>query len=310
MLNIFNKLASILMLFMVTTLATANSLPSTAVSAEWLKDNLDNRDIRILDVSKKPASFVKGHIPNALSVHRKLDLGDTQAIPPNNYPGKKQFEELMQKLGITSKTTIVAYDDNKSMYATRLLSIMELYGHDPAKLKLLDGGWLNWASLEYPVEMGEAKMPKKTSYKVKATNLDRLVGSSDIYRDVVMKARPEIMLMDARPNAEFAARKIRSVRGGNIPGSINLTGENFMDAENHRLKPMSEIQQMLSDAGFSKDKEIYVYCHSGDRSAHVYWILTHMLGYDKVSINDSGWHGWANTTTYPAREEIWAWQKP
>ncbi|MCA1805131.1 MAG: sulfurtransferase [Xanthomonadaceae bacterium] len=300
------------MILLVWALAFAGIVsaqqPSSLVEAEWLKANLDNPNIRILDVSKNPKDFGKGHITNALSVDRHLDLGDTTALPPTLYPNKEQFERLMGRLGITPDTTVVAYDDNKSLYAARLTTIMEAYGHDPSKLKILNGGWVYWEGKEYPMETGPAKMPAATRYSASAADQSRLVSSSEIYRDVVLGAKPGVMLLDARPADEYQAKKIRAVRGGNVPGSINLTGANFMSDEDHRIKPLDEIRKMLTDAGFTPDKEIYVYCHSGDRSAHAHWVLRHMLGYENVRVNDSGWKGWAETLSYPAKDQAWAWQ--
>lgn len=278
------------------------------VDAEWVRDNIDEPGIRILDVSSNPEHFEQGHIPNALPINRHLDLGDTSAEPPNKYPDKAQFEQLMSKLGITPETTVVVYDDNKSLYATRLTTIMEIYGHNPSKLKILDGGIRNWSMNEFTVATGSAEMPTATDYTANNADKDILISSEDIYRDVVLGARPDVMLLDTRPADEHNAEHIRSVRGGNIPDSINVTGANFMSDDDHRLRSLDEVQGLLEESGVAQDQDIYVYCHSGDRAAHVYWILTRELGYENVHVNDSGWKGWATRLNYPVDNEVWAWQ--
>lgn len=65
------------------------------VEAEWLKDNLNDKNIRIVDVSNKADTYEKGHIPGAVKVNRYLDLSNTSIAPTNHYPTKEQFEKLM-----------------------------------------------------------------------------------------------------------------------------------------------------------------------------------------------------------------------
>jgi thiosulfate/3-mercaptopyruvate sulfurtransferase len=282
--------------------------PIALVEAEWLRDNLKNPNIRIVDVSNKADTYGKGHIPGAVQVRRALDLGDPTKAPPHLYPTKEQFEKLMVRLGINPGTTVVAYDDSVSLFASRLLVIMEMYGHDTGKLKLLNGGSVRWQALGYP--MGTTPVtPPATSYKVSRMYLDRFVSWDEIYRDVVLGDKPEIMLLDSRPAAEYKAQNIRSIRGGYIPKAINVTGADAMAAD-QRFKSLDQIKKMYADAGFTPDKSIYEYCHSGDRSAHAYIILKHLLGYQNVRFNDGGWLEWSTILSLPAEGQVWLWDAP
>ena len=46
---------------------------------------------------------------------------------------------LMGRLRVSDDTTVVAYDDFNTTYATRLWWVLHYYGHTAAKV--LDGGW-------------------------------------------------------------------------------------------------------------------------------------------------------------------------
>jgi thiosulfate/3-mercaptopyruvate sulfurtransferase len=303
------KLKTLVVSMLVVFLSATTSWAISLVDAEWLKANLDDKNIRIVDVSNKPDSYGKGHIPGAVKVNRYHDLGNTSAIPPTLYPTKEQFEQLMSRLGIDKDSVVVAYDDTYSIFASRLLVLMELYGHDTNKMKLLNGGMVKWKALEFPVTKDAVRV-KPAKYHVDNIRLDIFVSWSDIYRDVVLGARPEVMLLDSRPEAEYTAKNIRSIRGGHIPKAANVTGANANNKEDHTYKPIAEIKKMYEEKGFTSDKTIYEYCHSGDRSAHAYIILKHLLGYKNVRFNDGGWVEWSNILSLPAAGQVWLWEAP
>jgi thiosulfate/3-mercaptopyruvate sulfurtransferase len=301
------KITGMLLSSMVILLWAPASWAISLVEAEWVKGQCNEAGIRIVDVSSKPDTYVKGHLPCAVKVNRYIDLSDTSTVPPNRYPTKEQFEKLMMRLGIDKNTTVVAYDDSLSLFASRLLVLMELYGHSNDKLKLLNGGSVRWKKLGYPMSTEPAR-PRNTEYRVDNVRLDVFVSWSEIYRDVVLGAAPEIMLLDSRPSDEYSGKKIRSIRGGHIPDAVNVTGADAVNKEDHRFRTIAEMRKMYEDKGFTPDKTIYEYCHSGDRSAHAYVILKHLLGYKNIHFNDGGWQEWSTNLSLPAEDEVWLWE--
>lgn len=303
--RIFMNKVGIAVVVWACAMAGAAEARIALVEADWLKANLDRPDIRIVDVSGKDDVYGKGHIPGAVQVRRHLDLGDTGAPVPTLYPNREQFTKLMERLAITPEATVVVYDDSKSLYATRMLFIMELYGHDTGKLKLLNGGSVRWKSLGYPMS-ATRETPAATSYAVTGTRMDRRLSKEEVLRDVVLNAKPGTALLDARPAPEYKGENIRSIRGGHIPKAVNVTGADAMTKE-HTLRPLDEVRNMFEAAGFTPDKSIYVYCHSGDRSAHAYIILRHFLGYENVRSYDGSWIEWSTNLALPAAGQVWVW---
>lgn len=298
----------LLLVILVSILSLTQAMAIDIVNAEWLQKRIGDKSIRIADVADKAEAYDESHLPGAVQVKRYLDLGDTNAVPPTLFPTRKQFERLMSRLGIDNSTTVVAYDDKFGLFASRLLVIMEYYGHDTKKLKLLDGGIVNWKSLNYPITTDEPTIAA-TRYKSGSGNNIRITWS-DVYRNAVLGEVPEVFLLDTRPVPEHAAKNIRSIRGGFIPSAVNLTGTDANVKETHTFKPVDEIRRMYEAKGVASDRIIYTYCHSGDRSAHAYITLKYLLGYKDVKVYDGGWAEWAALVSLPVAGQIWLWDAP
>jgi thiosulfate/3-mercaptopyruvate sulfurtransferase len=75
-----------------------------------------------------------------------------------------------------------------------------------------------------------------------------------------------------------------------IPGAINIPYNKFLE-RNGVLKPVSEMTDILGEAGISADDELLIYgecqpCGGGPSAAtYVYWI-TKYLGHEKVKLMD------------------------
>jgi thiosulfate/3-mercaptopyruvate sulfurtransferase len=238
-------------------------------------------------------------------VSRHVDLEDPTSYPTNKYPQKRQFLQLMSRLGIDNNTTVVAYDDKPSVFASRMVFVMELYGHDVHKLKLLDGGITKWKADGRPVTTRASKARHAERYVAIGPDKSMLVSWSDVFRDVVQKQRPDVILYDARPLAEFNGSKIRTIRGGHIPGAINVVGVKAANNKDHTFKSIAAIRKAFTAAGITPDKTIYTYCHSSDRAAHAYVVLKNLLGYPKVKIYEGAWNEWGTMTALPAADETY-----
>ncbi len=302
----------ILALMMLMTWTSAASAIEI-VNADWLKDNLDAKNMKIVEVPEK-AEIISGehkkgvtHIPGVLVINRYLDLGNIYSVPPTQYPTKDQFEKLMSSIGIDNNSTVVAYDDKYGIFASRLLVIMEHFGHDTDKLKLLNGGKVNWTKLGYPMTEQHAQITP-TRYNVTKMN-PVVITWSDVYRDAVIAPQEGVVLLDVRPVDEYTGKKIRSIRGGHIPNAINLTGTDVNNKEDHTFKSRDEIKKMFEAKGITPDKTVYTYCHSGDRTAHAYIVLKDILKQKDVKIYATSWTEWATILSLPAEDQVWYSEK-
>lgn len=303
-----NKIVMIVSMVTILILATSPAFADMLVNTQWLSSRADKSGIKIVDVQNKALSYHEGHIPGALQVDRHADLEDYTRYPPNKYPQKEQFLELMTRLGISNDDTIVAYDDHHGIFASRFLFIMELYGHDPAKLKILDGGIVQWRKDGLALSSEPVIAASTEPYRTTGPNNELLVTWNDVLRQSSKVNDTDVVLLDARPDQEFTGEKIRAIRGGHIPGAINFYGQaEINDNDSHLYKSLEQIRTTFIEAGVTEDKTIFGYCHSSDRAAHIYMVLTRMLGYKNVKIYDGAWKEWAALTALPAENESWQW---
>ncbi len=274
------------------------------VDPTWVSTHLNQENFRVLDISRDPASFEKRHIPGALQVFRHRDLEDYQHYPPVGYPQLHQFLSLMKRLGISNQTTVVAYDDNRGIYASRMVFLMQLYGHSLKRLKILNGGIKRWIDEGLRVEKGPARPGhRKRFYRPGRRRTDYLATWQEIYRKVVLSSSDKVLLLDVRPESEYDGETVRLVRGGHIPGAINLEVASVtVQKDNEIWKSPREIESVFRKAGISRDKDVIIYCHSGDRSAHAFVILKDLLYYPNVRIYERAWEEWAVLRALPIEE--------
>ena len=71
-------------------------------------------------------------------------------------------------------------------------------------------------------------------------------------------------------------------------------------AEDGTFRSLAELEQIYGqEAGLSSDDDVVVYCRIGERSSHTWFVLTHLLGYDKVRNYDGSWTEWGNLVRAP-----------
>ena len=117
------------------------AFPEFLADTEWLAEHLDDGNIRIVDTDVA-AAYQRGHIPGAVLIpdnyEKDPDTSAVHILPP------QKFAEMMESLGIGDDTTVVAYDNSRSLYAGRLWWALSYYGH--RNVKVLNGGWRKWVS--------------------------------------------------------------------------------------------------------------------------------------------------------------------
>jgi thiosulfate/3-mercaptopyruvate sulfurtransferase len=49
---------------------------------------------------------------------------------------------------------------------------------------------------------------------------------------------------------------------------------------------------------------VVAYCRIGERSSHTWFVLTHLLGFDKVRNYDGSWTEWGNAVRVPIERTL------
>ncbi|MDM0447749.1 sulfurtransferase [Clostridium perfringens] len=259
------------------------------VTANWLADNLENKNIVILDARSEKA-YNKEHIPGAINVawqslaNMKGKAGDKGWGVALN---KEELSKKLEALGIDKNTEVITYA-NKDGWGEdgRLTWELKTAGINS---KMLDGGFDIW-SKEGRVTTKDVPVVVSKTLNIEQINSNTTVTTKNLYENM-----SKYTIVDARAKDEYdGATKFGEAVGGHIKGAISLPFNEVYN-EDGTIKSEKELNEIFKKAGLTKEQEIVTYCTAGIRSAHLALILN-MLGYNAKNY-DASYYEWA--TTHP-----------
>ncbi len=272
--------------------------PDVLVSTDWVAENLDNPDVRIIESNEDDLLYPSGHIPGAVEVDWTSDLND-QVV--RDYIGKDGFEELASRIGITPETTVVFYGDKSNWWATYAFWVFQLFGHTNAKI--MDGGRQKWQEedREFTRDVPEYE---RTDYTARERDDSVLRAFRGQVLNHIEGGGP---LVDVRSPEEFRGEKLHipgypqegAVRGGHIPGATSIPWSTAAN-DDGTFKDADTLREIyVENMGLSPDEETIAYCRIGERSSHTWFVLKYLLGFDKVRNYDGSWTEWGNSVGVP-----------
>jgi len=269
--------------------------PTLVIEPEALRSIQNNKNILIVDLST-PRQYQQAHIPKAVFIDYGHIVGMNQPYT-GLLPEIDQFEHIINSLGITPNTHIIAYDEEGGGKAARLIWTLHAMNHH--KASLLNGGLIAWYREKFPLSNEPViREPNATDqhYKVDFT-LQPVVASTDYIKSHL--ENENVALLDARSTDEYRGQTKYAQKMGRIPGAKHFEWTRAMDeSANYRLLSKDVLQPMLNELGLTQDKEIIVYCQSHHRSALSYLMLKY-LGYEKVRGYPGSWSEWGNRRDTP-----------
>jgi thiosulfate/3-mercaptopyruvate sulfurtransferase len=270
------------------------------VSTDWLAAHLRDADLRVLDGSwhmpqakRDPrAEFRVAHVPGA--VFFDIDgIADHSTPLPHMLPTADAFADAVGALGVGSGDRVVVYDTRGVVSAARVWWTFRAFGHEA--VAVLDGGLPKWKAEGRPIESGETKPARRV---LRATRQPALVRDIDAMRANLGTRREQVL--DARSAGRFAATEAEpraGLRGGHIPGSLNLPSDTLMRADG-TLLPAAELRKRFEAAGIQFDRPVTTTCGSGI-TASVLAFALHLLGHPRVAVYDGSWTEWGGRTDTP-----------
>jgi thiosulfate/3-mercaptopyruvate sulfurtransferase len=163
------------------------------------------------------------------------------------------------------------------------------------RTKILDGGLPAWKAAGQPVTKEEPRFAAGTFVP-------------EVRKDVVvtldtMRSRYHAdgtKLIDARsPQAFNAVKGEGVVRGGHIPGAVNIPYTALFDTLD-RYQPLDSIAAKFEKAGVKQGTDVIVYCGSG-RTASPMYIAAKMLGFN-VRLYDGSFQEWSRKEDLPVEQ--------
>jgi thiosulfate/3-mercaptopyruvate sulfurtransferase len=263
------------------------------VTTEWLAKHLGEADLRVVDGTwhmpqlqrDARAEFVAAHVPGA--VFFDIDaIADRNTSLPHMLPTAEEFAAVVGGLGIGIGDRVVVYDARGVVSAARVWWTFRAFGHDA--VAVLDGGLRKWRTEGRPVESGAAAPTPRTF----AARL-----RPELVRDLpAMRANLDsrtAQVLDARSAGRFAGTEAEprpGLRGGHIPGSLNLPYETLYRADG-TLRSPDELRGAVTAAGIDLGRPIVTTCGSGV-TASVLALALYVLGRRDVAIYDGSWSEW------------------
>jgi thiosulfate/3-mercaptopyruvate sulfurtransferase len=286
-----NVVRVLLLLLLLPALEPADATTHTALTVElaWLRANLAHQDVVVVD-TREAHEYAAGHIAGAVSI----PVMDTFSSGARDdlLASISDIKELLQAAGIRNDDHIVLYDDGSFVDAARVFWVLEVYGHQ--HLSILNHGYQAWAQRQAPTATG--RHSRQRSDYLPSVNPRRLATKRSTRFAV---QNDEIVLIDARTEAEYRGRESIASRRGHTPSARNVPAASLISGAEPQIRPLAELADLFDD--IPKDKQVITYCNKGKHAAMAYFTLR-SLGYD-VAAYDGSWYEWGNDLNLPVTGE-------
>lgn len=275
----------------------------TLVTAEWLKQHINDPDLVVLDctvvtmpdpndvrglsnVSGRP-DYELGHIPNAGFADLKNELCKSADPVEFGLLSPEQFCAAMSELGVGDDSHVVLYDANYTGWAARVWWMLRWVGFDNAAI--LDGGLTAWTSTGNELSLEPVTRTPKT---LTPSPRPELIAHHDEVLASINDAA--VVLVDTLPEAFYRGELSIYPRAGHISGAVNIDGLSLLDKKGHLLSP----DELAAMHGFDRNARIITYCGGGIVASTDAFVLTR-LGYKNVAVYIASLEEWTSDPDNP-----------
>lgn len=272
------------------------------MSCEELLGCVDDEHLRIVDCRfnlMEPeagrAQYLDGHIPNAVYADLDQDLAAPAGPATGRHPlpDVAAFAATLGRLGVSSETHVIVYDQASGALASRLWWLLRWAGHD--RVSLLDGGIARWQTLHMPVEVGQQDVAETLFVPELRPELEIPIGE-------IVATLPDVSalrLVDAREAQRFlgVAEPIDPV-AGHIPGALNVPFACSLQ-DDGRWKHPDALQELWKEAlGDGLNSPWCVMCGSGVTACHLV-ISALLAGLPEPRVFVGSWSEWIRDPLRP-----------
>jgi len=261
------------------------------VDPGWLAGHLNDADLRVVEVDVSPAAYDDWHIDGAVLWNIYTDLKDAGY----RTVGTAALERLVARSGIGPDSTVVFYG-----YAPVLgLWLMKLYGHPD--VGILDCSRDTWRAGGQPWSTAVTEPP---AGRYRLDGRDRRIRADRVAVQGAI-GRPGTTLVDVRSAAEYrgdcfwpSGGMEPGGRAGHVPSAVHQPIDSLYNADGS-FRSAAQLRGVFSPAVLDGGHELITYCTIGGRAAAAWFVLTHLLGRDRVRVYDGSWAEWGRTPGTP-----------
>lgn len=277
---------------------TKYSNPEVLVETDWVKQNLGQPGIKLVEIDVDTKAYEAGHIPGAVGFNWQTQLQDQVR---RDIISQEAFEKLLGDAGISPTDTVILYGDNNNWFSAYGFWLFKIYGHKD--VRLMNGGrvkWLNESDKQLTTEL-----PKivPTRYRATAPDLELRAMLPEVLQAQAGKNRN---LVDVRSHDEFTGKVIAppgmtetAQRGGHIPGAKSVPWNTAVAADG-TFKTAEELRAIYVDQKeVDPKRDSIAYCRIGERASHTWFVLKYLLGLPNVKSYDGSWTEYGSIVGVP-----------
>jgi len=268
--------------------------PGALVDAGWLDAHLRDPAVRVVEVDVSRRAHDEWHIDGAVlwDVYRDLKDSEYRLIDA------AAAERLLARSGIGPGCTVVFYG-----YAPALgFWLMKLYGH--RDLRILDCSREAWRDEGHPVSSQRSE-PGPTGYALPGPD-PRLRAGHAAVRDAI--GRPGSTLLDVRTREEYRGERFwpsggqePGGRAGHVPSAVHQPIDGLYD-DRGAFRDAAALRGILSAVDLDSGDELITYCTIGGRACTAWFVLSYLLGRDRVRVYDGSWAEWGRMPGIPVEQ--------
>lgn len=228
--------------------------------------------------------FRAGHLPGASYLHLDRDLSAprTRVGGRHPLPSAEDFAERMRRIGLSAERMLVAYDDSRSAFASRLWWLARYFGH--ANVRVLDGGFRAWCDAGLPVDT-QAVAPAPGDFTARpdmARTIDYEALSAAL-------STGGLVLVDSREPARYRGlEELIDPVAGRIPGAVNRPWIDVTEENGRFRDPVVQAERW---AGLGAPERMVVYCGSGV-TACLNLLSLELAGIRGARLYPGSWSDW------------------
>jgi thiosulfate/3-mercaptopyruvate sulfurtransferase len=237
------------------------------------------------DVNAGRVAYETGHIPGAHYLALDSDLSGPvlQHGGRHPLPSAREFASRLTALGVGPTTPVVAYDDSRFAFASRLWWMMRAIGYRPPTL--LNGGYSAWLAAG-----GKPETRVPTADTVPIAEHVEFAGICGI-DDLAGLQAAGAVLVDSREAARYQGLEepIDPI-AGHIPGALNRPWQG-VTGDKGAIVSESLLREHWGDV--LEKESLVVYCGSGVTACVNLFSLA-MLGRDDAVLYPGSWSDWCS----------------
>lgn len=284
-------MVSAIMIFLLLVPIGAYAYPggSLLASFSWLRGHQQSGDVQVIDV-REPNQFALLHIPGA------VDIPFSKLRTPDNGPlSAEDYARVFGAHGIQVGKPIVVYGDPGSFDVTYTLWALNYIGFDDVRVYF--GGIQDWVGHGGTIARG---LSEPTAVKFPYTVAPQFRETTAELKQAL--ANKSVTPVDARSLSEYDGVDIRALRGGHIPGAINVDYTRVYlhnNPQTGRLKDAEGLKKLFSS--MPPDARYVTYCQTGVRASMVYFAMR-LMGFHHVAVYPWSWQVWGSDLSLPTAD--------